>query len=490
MKINLSEWRSAHLSGLNSASDVYYVKLANKMRDYMRFVGLNDELDEDEQYEIVKLVAYYFEDVVSDIGLWRAFVTKHKELYGKYLPFYEIDESLYYTDEINLEDIRFLVWMGVRQFREESFINPENPTLTELSEAWYELFDKEFEKAPINTRLVEHIYSSEWFDNFLSIKNWCSEHYTTMYLLQDNLELHHIENVVESMSDVLCSEGEMSIYAAYSFLAFESKIGPLALTTPQWLSCMLKNRGMEREAGLLAEMKVLPYNLYLIKKLDKDVFTLEDLKGDTYIVDCSSLSSVPDDFSKIKTVMCSLALYGDGNWQVNGAISCFEEKKLFTDMRKEQKTTDAADKRLYARMMKASKNYPILYFADYDEMSQWIEKHVGYDSDYVHPEEMKDFQNIAAFILPNGRFSILCDGAAWIKDDRNHCYDPVDAKRNAVALLFDPEVISAEMLHYLLEHNMLPDACINSSYGHERGKQLVQENMDFIARMFRRYMYW
>lgn len=489
MKITLDEWRSAHLFSVNSASDVYYVKLANKMRDYIRFVGLDDDLDEEEQYELAKCVAYYFEDVISNIGIWGAFVTKHKELYGKYLPFYDIDETEYYLDEINFEDIRFLVWIGVQQFREDSFVNPENLVLLELAQAWYELLDKEFEKAPINTRLVEHIYSSEWFDDFLSVKQWCSGLYATMYLLQDELELLHIEDVVEEMSEVLSSEGEMSVYAAYSFLAFSSKIGPLALTMPEWLSCMLKNRGMEREAGLLANIKVLRYNLYLMKKIDKEVLTLESLNGDTYIVDCSSLSDIPDNFSQIKTVMCSLALYGDGNWQVNGAISCFEDKKIITQMRKKQKAIDANAKRLYAGLMKASKNYPLLYFSDYDEMSQWIEKHVGYVSDYVHPEEMKDSRNIAAFILPNGRFSILCDGASWIKDDRNPCYNPEAAKKNAISLLYDPEVISKEMLHYLLEHQLLPDACINSLHGHERGRQLVQENMDFIARMFRRYMY-
>ena len=41
------------------------------------------------------------------------------------------------------------------------------------------------------------------------------------------------------------------------------------------------------------------------------------------------------------------------------------------------------------------------------------------------------------------------------------------------------------MLHYLIEHKLLPDVCINSMKGMERGKQLVQENMDFIARFMR-----
>lgn len=74
-------------------------------------------------------LAHYLEDVISDFGLWAAFTSKHRELYGKYLPFYTIDEENYYCDEINPEDVRFLIWMVLQKSKETTFCNPENPYL-------------------------------------------------------------------------------------------------------------------------------------------------------------------------------------------------------------------------------------------------------------------------------------------------------------------------------------------------------------------------
>ena len=60
-------------------------------------------------------MAAYFEDVISGMGIWRAFILTHKELYGKYLPFYTPDDH-YYDDEVNLEDVRFLLWHYTQQY--------------------------------------------------------------------------------------------------------------------------------------------------------------------------------------------------------------------------------------------------------------------------------------------------------------------------------------------------------------------------------------
>ena len=39
-----------------------------------------------------------------------------------------------------------------------------------------------------------------------------------------------------------------------------------------------------------------------------------------------------------------------------------------------------------------------------------------------------------------------------------------------------------ELLEYAMEHDMLPDAALNSIRGEERGRELVRENYDFLAR--------
>lgn len=489
MKIIGSEWRLGHWFAVASASDAYYVKLANKIHGYIRFAGLNDLLTESGQHNLAKLIAFYFEDVISDVGIWRAFITAHKEMYGKYLPFYNVDESQYYTDEINREDICFLIWMGVQQYQEGTFINPENPGLVQLADMLYALLDEEFENAPINTELVEQMYSSKWFEDFYLMKNWCVQFYRSAYLLQDEREWDHQDEVDEDFSEMLENDDERD-YAVYSYLALCSKIGPLALTVPEWMCYMLKNKGMEREAELFAGIKCLPYNLYLLKEYDADVLTLESLDGTICTVDRSSMISLQDDtLEEHRSLIASLAVCNGGNWQVCGSTSWLKDDEGFSKIREEQEAKKAGDRQLHDKLMEATGNYPLKYFAGHEDWMQWLNRNIGFAPDFVAPEEMKESRNIAVFILPDGQLSVLPDGALCIKDDRNPYYNPEQAKKQAISILVDPEMTSKEMLHYLLEHRMLPDAQINSLQGPERGRQLIQENIDFVARFSRRYKY-
>ena len=53
-------------------------------------------------------------------------------------------------------------------------------------------------------------------------------------------------------------------------------------------------------------------------------------------------------------------------------------------------------------------------------------------------------------------------------------------------MLLSTASCSPGMLRYLMAHNCLPDAMFNDIRGREHGRQLVQENMEFIARCMRR----
>lgn len=47
-----------------------------------------------------------------------------------------------------------------------------------------------------------------------------------------------------------------------------------------------------------------------------------------------------------------------------------------------------------------------------------------------------------------------------------------------------------ELLHYLLENNMLQDGDLSGNYPSELGKFIFTRNIDFIARHHRRHLYW
>ncbi len=72
-----------------------------------------------------------------------------------------------------------------------------------------------------------------------------------------------------------------------------------------------------------------------------------------------------------------------------------------------------------------------------------------------------------------------------MNDERNPYYDKEKAENSGINLLVSATMTPGKMLHFLINHDMLPDIRINSIKGPARGKQLVQENMDFIARFMR-----
>lgn len=72
-----------------------YVDVANRIYDKIRDVGINLPDANKLKKEIAINAAIYFEDKMSDIGLWNAFVNKHMLTYQRPLPFFD--------------DLRFLI---------------------------------------------------------------------------------------------------------------------------------------------------------------------------------------------------------------------------------------------------------------------------------------------------------------------------------------------------------------------------------------------
>lgn len=104
----------------------------------------------------------WFEDVISQIGIWTTFTAECKKRYGNWLPFYPLNEE-YYPDEINPEDIQFLLWHHIQTCcrGEGRVINPENPAITIIANEIYCLLDKIYETAPENERLWQFMHPKE-----------------------------------------------------------------------------------------------------------------------------------------------------------------------------------------------------------------------------------------------------------------------------------------------------------------------------------------
>ena len=103
-----NEIRNRHPRGMASYTDGDYSNFAVLLMNAIKKSGVQG-LEGNELKEMVMNLTMYYEDVMADAGIWRGFTDKVYEMYGSYLPFYDLDEKEYMRDEPNLDDPVFRI---------------------------------------------------------------------------------------------------------------------------------------------------------------------------------------------------------------------------------------------------------------------------------------------------------------------------------------------------------------------------------------------
>ena len=141
--------------------------------------------------------------------------------------------------------------------------------------------------------------------------------------------------------------------------------------------------------------------------------------------------------------------------------------------------TGAKEHPYYTRFMSATGGQPIKFFATYQELNRFFIDALGWD-DTDNLPALKQSKNFV--LLVNREKGMLCarEVAACIKMPGNPCYNKEVAEQRAMDLLTVRGLCPADLLHYIFEHNALPDAHFPGSDDYA----LVHNNRDFIARCY------
>lgn len=480
--ITMPEWMAVHPYKKPRSADYAYLKIANRLHDCWRFSLAKDDFDDEVQVIVSIVVAAYFEDVVSYTNLFGAFVRKHKELYGKPLPFYNTNEGSYYEDEINKQDVLFLVWSTLEKESMGEFLNPENPRIVELASKMYEILDKEFEKVPINDYFLDYIQDTTHYKDFFAFKamaNWlCYESYL-MGIENTILLAEQIEN---QEFDGITSIQQLE-YAARSESLFSQKTGPLALPLTQWYAAMLEGMGMEKEIATINAIENHASDYFKIDHIDETYLYIIDTYETAFAVLRSSFENLSDEALQSTVVITSLVKY-NGEWNANGLSIWDNHEEIYEYLIEEKENVEQARKETYEKVLKANDGSPIAYFKNVIELKEWIARTLGADRevDYSLVENKED---IVVFVSSDKEIEILPYIGCCIKDPKNPFFDADKAETKGIALLVNHYSCPSDMYQYLCENNMVPDIYINSFFGKEKGRKLVRDNSDFIARFFK-----
>lgn len=478
------EIKNRHPRGMASYTDGDYSNFAVLLLDAIKKAGIKD-LSIKELKDIAMNLTMYYEDVMADAGIWRGFTDKVHELYGRYLPFYNLDEKEYMRDEPNMEDLRFVIWntLLLKRFPEGRITNPETPAITKIAKAAYELMDKWFEVIPVNEELKDFFEKAKFLDNFYEqrdVLKWIAyDCYLTC--IPDNGD--KIKDLAHDYSMFLNGNMEMASYAAESVLTYTTKMGPLALYAPEWLGSILRANGMEKEATAVEQQKLKPFDILKIVKAEAGKgIEFEDTKGEKFYVTDKGLASPSRENYDSKTALGSFVKYRDSwhlnaniNWS-NGGEELFEFTKKSVEQHNCQSDFD------YDKLMAISGGSPFFYFEDYQKTKDFLMKEGG-----MSKEKLQDFdvpeknERILLVIESKGAMGFQYGDKAvcCLKDVRNPYYDERIAKKESLTVALK---LPSNALKYAMDYDMLPDAKLNSIHGAERGKAVFHENYDFFAR--------
>jgi hypothetical protein len=492
-RIVQKDWIQLHPLKIQSPSDFYYIQLSNKILTLLENDKNVIEFSINLKRQFAITASAYFEDIISNIGLWKAFRQIHFDKYGKNLPFLNTTDD-YCPDEINLEDVKFLIWTIVQHDElvtgENLFINIENPIVSYVSILIYELLNNEYETAPENETLYNAVHSIKLASDYFLFREFLKWLHYDSYLSQEypkNKILDEIENIKETKNQEYFKENKFALnYTLVNSLIFTAPCSPMAILATKWLAEIATDSKVKYIARAI-EYKAFE-NYRIISKNNKILrLKLQYGEADIFELALESLSSTAEIKNK-NTISCAMTFF-NGLWNVNGMASFGEEEpeeKIpteSTDIKRIKKSEN--NKTTFDFVLKNNKNSPIAYSRDSKDLLAFLLKLFPKSTkSELIPSNIETEKNFVVFAHPNIGLVLYSDLAKWIKDKNNPCYNKQSATDDSISLLCGGYNCQREFLEYLIQNNLIPDARINSLKGEEYGRKLLQDNLDFIVRFF------
>lgn len=493
LRVTTEIFRQQHPMMAVFTTDFYYAGIANSILTRISKMPAMRGQDQDLRLKISLNIAQYFEDIVGDLGIWASFTAKHQELYGKPLPFYEIDVDDYYPDELHEEDIKYVVWDTLITYNYDAVKNPENPAIALLASDIYDYLKKEWDRAPINEAFKDFLVKAPFQHDFYQVRNMLQYFFHQCYLTAGRYHDDYIELSMDFVKDFFNDINEdQLLYAAENHAVFKYRVGPLALHTYQWLAMLMR----ENNNDLLAErFEVIQWRdiaPYKVKRQDKAFVYLLDYQGKQCALPLDSFVDDVEFTIRFNKIFIGSIVKYDETWQVNGMSSwnnITEFYKSYKDHKDREHRYSATN--FYNKVIEKHDGRRLFFFKDLDEYLQWGKKHlmlVNFKKEDLG-DNLPHERFPAVFIAPEDSDLCIAMGAAQvIKHPDNPYYNQEKAKEDAI-MFFNPDAVPDVMARYIVENRLIPDAALNSLQGEEHGRALVQDNIDFLARTLRRHDY-
>jgi len=318
-RIYIKDWLLFKPYDSQTMADSYYLKLSNDVKkaittNKQSFV-LQMYLGKEDVNQLACFLTSYFEDIISETNIWNSFISVHKRLYKKQLPFYNVDE--YYEEEINAQDISFLLWYFLNTIQEEKFIAPFNDFIVETAEKVMDVFDEAWDYAPENEYLKSFYQIDDKEDDYYVARNMIDNILFKSYLFYTDtlfdLKEKELEIIEESKNDeniimFLNENRDATLHKSHTRL--------LSLTGKEWVSEILGNKHPLSSDFLNISKRISGYFLY--KGQDQKDILLEHISSSKKFKLTKKSFDYSDNLKEIDTIIFMGIVKWKDEWWFSG----------------------------------------------------------------------------------------------------------------------------------------------------------------------------
>lgn len=483
------DWALTHPSQLKCGSDRYYSTLANKIQKDFAQIDFPPNLPPDVIRETAMTLTAYLEDLISGLGVWKSIKSLYKKQYGDWLPFFDCSHDDYLEDDLNIEDIKFLVWQTWCRCgqRIKSTYSPLSQAVARMAEDAFDILVDHFDEAPRCGRVADRLenifrkgdlYELRTLGVWLGVDNKLTAvpqmRLSIMENAQSILQKNHLD-LTERMAYYYCEASE----------GWKNAISMLGCPTHVLLAQMAEQSGNDKSANLLKNLRVLPKDVYSVTNIGDRTLVIENILGKDYILDLTSLAP-GSDVTGVRTFVGSIVKFGEF-WQQNG-MGVFSKEPLKNDgnTRRMEEIPDEIRERLQ-QIVKGKRGRRVFYCKDTAQMSELIGvlQAIPITTD---GEDAIEPENFVVMISDSTAPLIFPDICGIFSDRINPFYNPradrewmAEESLRLIMMGNLPDDVAA----YIQEKHILPHAEINAVQGKRVGKSIVQDNLRFLFGFYR-----
>lgn len=227
--------------------DNQYLEIANRLLQEWENSALMPHVPDELRSVVCLGLMGYYQDVVSDAGLWRTFINAHHSRYGYYVPFH-YDETDYILYELNLADVEFMVWyllaFNSMQFR---YMSPTLPGLKQIASRLYHILEDEYDQVsePVDYKEIFDcdMHDPEDAEKLYDLGQWL---FWRSWLLLPPFQLTYSQiysQIVEvSRSSKDQKEANEAVDQIRQQAMTQLPTGPMALYLREWMYLLLTGK--------------------------------------------------------------------------------------------------------------------------------------------------------------------------------------------------------------------------------------------------------